>query len=341
MEGITTYILRNAFHEYYGGIDTYYTPFLSNIGFNQRELHDVIPEHNNGLHVVPQILTNDAASFLTIAKNLAALGYDEVNLNLGCPSGTVVSKKKGAGFLSVPERLDAFLDEIFNKSPLPISIKTRIGVKDDAIWPDILNIYSKYPIKELIIHPRYQKQYYHDMPNTDAFVLAQNTLDIPLAYNGNIESPEHLAAVLKKAPETDAVMIGRFLLYNPELITELRGEKPTLDLTRFKEFHAKVLAGYMEEMPGDKPLLHRMKELMFYCCHYIARCKGDRGTVLLSPRITGTKEPSPCPQSPCLPCDTSGRWIPTPGSEIEALIKKIRKAEHLPEYKAAVMNILS
>ena len=302
MEGITTYIFRNAFAKYYGGCSTYYTPFFSSIGFNKRELHDINPENNKNLRVVPQILCNDTGIFLTLADKFADLGYDEVNLNLGCPSGTVVAKKKGSGFLSVPDRLEAFLETVFDKSPLPISVKTRIGVKDAENWEQILDLYAKYPIKELIIHPRFQKQFYRDMPSLDAYVLATKKINVPLVYNGNIEDPSHLAALLKKAPATDTVMIGRYLLYNPELITELNGSEPSLDLVRFRDFHAEMMEGYLSEMPGDRPLLHRMKELMFYCCHYIARCKGE--------------------------------------SDTDSMIKKIRKAEHLAEYKAAVQSIL-
>lgn len=149
MEGITTYIYRSTFAKYYGGISRYYTPFLSSMHLNNREKNDVLPEHNAGITLIPQILSNHADEFLEIARALHAYGYDTVNLNLGCPSGTVVSKHRGSGFLAVPDELDRFLAEIFDKCPIKISIKTRIGISDESEWEPILKIYEKYPPAKL------------------------------------------------------------------------------------------------------------------------------------------------------------------------------------------------
>lgn len=111
---------------------------------NYKEIKDILPEHNEGMHVVPQILTNRAEDFLAIAKELGNYGYESVNLNLGCPSGTVVAKHRGAGFLAVPEELDHFLEEIFAECPLRISVKTRVGVNDAGEWEHLLSIYENF-----------------------------------------------------------------------------------------------------------------------------------------------------------------------------------------------------
>lgn len=103
MEGITGYVYRSAHHALFPHVDRYFTPFLQpnqNHRFASRERNDVLPEHNKGITLIPQILTNRAEDFIWMAGELEALGYDEVNLNLGCPSGTVVTKYKGAGFLA-------------------------------------------------------------------------------------------------------------------------------------------------------------------------------------------------------------------------------------------------
>ena len=155
MEGITGYIYRNAYIKYFGDMDRYYTPFIASTGLNHKELNDVLPEHNAEFklgpesdrpRLVPQILTNRAEDFLVIADRLGQMGYSHVNLNLGCPSGTVVSRGRGAGFLQYPQQLDAFLAEIFQKCSLDISIKTRIGVSDTAQWEELLRIYAQYPV---------------------------------------------------------------------------------------------------------------------------------------------------------------------------------------------------
>ena len=143
MEGVTGYVYRNAYAKYYGGIVRYFTPFVANKKLGHREKNDVCPEHNAGMAVVPQILTNRAEDFLAIAEILREYGYDTVNLNLGCPSGTVAARGRGAGFLAMPDELDHFLEEIFEKCPLRISIKTRIGKENPAEWERLLAIYEK------------------------------------------------------------------------------------------------------------------------------------------------------------------------------------------------------
>ena len=143
MEGLTTYNFRRTWHKYYGGMDRYFTPFLANRHMNSRERNDVLPEHNVGMEVVPQILTNRADEFLELAEQLAGYGYKCVNLNLGCPSGTVVARNRGAGFLRIPAELEKFLDEIFEKCPLGISVKTRIGMEDVAEYVDRIIVMNK------------------------------------------------------------------------------------------------------------------------------------------------------------------------------------------------------
>ena len=167
LEGITGHIYRNALHQCFDGFDKYFIPFISpnqKGHFSTREKKDVMPEHNQGMYAVPQILTNNVEDFLCTAKKLGDYGYKEVNLNLGCPSRTGVTKGRGAGFLDEPQKLDRFLDKVFEECNLEISIKTRIGMEDPEEFETILPIYNKYPLKELIIHPRVQKEFYKNTP---------------------------------------------------------------------------------------------------------------------------------------------------------------------------------
>ena len=274
MEGITTFVYRNAFARYYGGIDKYFTPFLSNKSLSHKEINEVSPEHNMGLAVVPQILTNQTEVFLSIAARLADYGYREVNLNLGCPSGTVVAKKRGAGFLSIPEALDAFLEEIFKKCPLDISIKTRIGMESVDEWEKLLTIYGKYPLKELIVHPRLKKEFYNGTPHAEAFRKAQEILPLlPLCYNGDIVSKASYGAITDTLKTVECVMLGRGVLANPTLPITLNTQNSETspnaeDLQRFRAFHDEILEGYREIMSGDQPVLFRMKELWTYMRRY-------------------------------------------------------------------------
>ena len=150
MEGLTGYVYRSAYHKYFPAADRYFTPFITNKKMSSRERNDILPEHNEGMTVLPQILTNQAEDFLSLTKELKEYGYDTVNLNLGCPSGTVVAKRRGSGLLAWPHTLDAFLDEIFSSCDCRISIKTRLGTTDTDEWETLLAIYDKYPLEELI-----------------------------------------------------------------------------------------------------------------------------------------------------------------------------------------------
>ena len=185
MEGITGFVFRNAFHQVFSGVDRYYTPFLSpgpDIGIPKRDRRDILPENNRGVPVVPQILTNRAEDFLKTAELLYDFGYREVNLNLGCPSGTVVAKKKGAGFLSEPALLKNFLDDVFYGASrmmpdLRISVKTRIGVNSPEEFPPLLAMFRQYPMSEVIIHPRVRKEQYKGLVHMDVFAGAAKAFE--------------------------------------------------------------------------------------------------------------------------------------------------------------------
>lgn len=261
MEGVTTWIYRSAYHRHFVPLDRYFTPFISpnmNKGLNTRERNDVLPAHNAGLPLVPQILTNRADYFLTTCRDLAELGYGEVNLNLGCPSGTVAAKGKGAGFLSRPEALEQFLDEIFAACPLKISIKTRVGRTDEAEWPRLLALFRRYPCSELIIHPRIQKDYYKGSPRMAAFRAALESPPWPLTYNGDLFTRAGLAAFQAEYPQVKAVMLGRGVLCNPWLL----GGTP--DKGVLEEFHGELLEGYRGVLYGDGPVLCKMKGIWAY-----------------------------------------------------------------------------
>ncbi len=266
LEGITGYVYRNAYHEVFHNIDKYFTPFLSPTQHNKltsREKNDVIPEHNQRMYVVPQILTNQSEYFLNTVKQLQAFGYEEVNLNLGCPSKTVVTKKKGAGFLQDPKQLEQFLDEIFEKSPISISIKTRIGMESPEEFPVLMKIFNQYPVKELIIHPRVQTDYYKNTPHLETYAYAKEVATMPLCYNGDIFSVEDFNCYQQQFPAQTSWMLGRGIIGNPALLGQIiNGTLPNKE--ELKRFHDKIYEGYEETISGEKNLLFKMKEIWFY-----------------------------------------------------------------------------
>ncbi|MCI5623956.1 MULTISPECIES: tRNA dihydrouridine synthase [Anaerostipes] len=262
MEGITIFLYRNAYEEFFGEIDKYFTPFIMPNGkriFKTRELNDVLPENNEGIHLVPQILTRKSEEFIKTARELKVMGYEEVNLNLGCPSKTVVSKGKGSGFLKEPEDLDVFLSEIFDSLDMKISIKTRIGLNGPEEFEELLEIYNRYPLEELIIHPRIQKEYYQGKPHLDIFERAWKDSVNSVCYNGDIVTVEDYETITQRFPKIDKVMIGRGLLHNPALIHQIK-YKQELQKQDLKMLHDRIYEAYQGYVSGDKNVLFKMKD---------------------------------------------------------------------------------
>lgn len=269
MEGITGYIYRNTYKKYFNNIDKYFTPFIvTNKGtsLKTKELRDILPENNKGINIVPQILTNNSEDFINTSKKLQQLGYNVVNLNLGCPAGTVVSKYRGSGFLAKREELDIFLDEIFKMDNMKISIKTRIGKDSPDEFYELIKIYNKYPLEELIIHPRTREDFYGNKPNLEVFKDALTLSTNPVCYNGDIFTVSDYDKLIKTFPEINAVMIGRGLLANPALISEIK-DNSHLDKKVLKDFHDEIFDQYRELFKEDKNAIFRMKELWGYMIH--------------------------------------------------------------------------
>ena len=257
MEGLTDSIYRRAHNRFFSGVDRYYMPFLSptiHRTLTHREDRELPLAESEAFCAVPQVLTKVAEDFLWAAQVCRDRGYDEVNLNIGCPSGTVVSKGKGSGMLRDPDSLDRFLDEIFHSSVLPISVKTRLGLEDPEEFPAILDIYNKYPIKELTIHPRVRKQFYNGTVNMDMFRYAAANSKNPLCYNGDITSVDQIEALSREFPGLEAVMIGRGLVADPGLLCG------GTDVTALETFMNTLLEEYTEAFGGSRNAMFRLKE---------------------------------------------------------------------------------
>ncbi len=335
MEGVTGYCFRTAYDAAFPGLDRFYTPFLSandTFQFTHREERDVAPEHNPGMRVVPQIITNNAEMFVWAIKKMAELGYTEVNLNAGCPSGTVVAKGKGAGLLRDPDRLDDFLENTFAllekegicydtatapdipifssdmasetvhhdttnvKMHVCISIKTRIGGWEPDEAGELIRIYNRYPLKDLIVHPRVQKQVYRGDVHLDVFQKFVEECRHHLVYNGDIVTVSDYERITKMFPSIDSIMIGRGLLTNPALVREIKDGAPaTLD--ELKAFHEQLLENYQTEMQNERNTLFKMKEYW--------------------------------------------NWLSQSFEDGERYMKEIRKADTIVRYRSAVRNLMA
>jgi len=266
LEGITTALYRRLHHQYCGGVDRYYTPFLSptqDHRLTPREQREILPEYNTGITVIPQLLTKNADDFLWAAHRLSEMGYGEVNLNLGCPSGTVTAKGKGAGMLADPDALDQFLDHIFSGCPCRISIKTRLGLESPDEFAAVLAIYNRYPLSELIVHPRVRRDLYRHPVRPEAFKQAYANSSNPISYNGSIVIPQDFHNCCETYSNLNAIMIGQGLVSDPFLGQKIRGG-PSGSKKQLQDFAESLMDGYASQFGSEHNAFKRMKDVWFY-----------------------------------------------------------------------------
>lgn len=253
MEGLTDSIYRRLHHKYFPGLDRYYMPFLSptvHRTLTNREERELPLADTEGFVAIPQVLTKVPEDFLWAAEVIRDRGYREVNLNLGCPSGTVTAKGKGSGMLRDPESLDRFLDAVFADAPLPISVKTRLGFEEPEEFAKLLEIYNQYPIVELTVHPRVRKQFYSGEVDMAQFRYAASNSKNSLCYNGDITT----LADAERIENVDAVMIGRGLVADPGMVTG------GTDRQVLESFCDELLESYLVAFGGSRNAMFRLKE---------------------------------------------------------------------------------
>lgn len=258
MEGLTDSVFRRLHHTYFPGVDRYYMPFISPTQhrcLTNREARELPVADSVPFTAVPQILTKVAEDFVWAAGQCAEQGYREVNLNLGCPSGTVVSKGKGSGMLSDPDNLDRFLDGVFSASPIPVSVKSRLGLTDPQVFPRLLDIFNRYPILELTLHPRVRKAFYSGDVDMEMFAYCAEMSKNPVCYNGDICALEDISRIKSRFPQVKSVMIGRGLIGDPGMLTPGGTTAEALE----GMFDA-MLSEYMALFGGSRNAMFRLKE---------------------------------------------------------------------------------
>ncbi len=261
LEGLTDSVYRRLHRKYFPGIDVYFTPFLSPTVHRQlsaRESRELPPVEATDFSVVPQILTKSSDDFVWLAQQCHARGYQQVNLNLGCPSGTVTAKGKGSAMLADLDALDTFLYEIFARTSIKISAKTRIGFHNAEEFPAILSVLNRYPICELTVHPRVRNAFYNGEVDMQAFAYAAANSKIPLCYNGDIRCEQDAQAIKKQFPNVN-IMVGRALIADPGMFCTAKTTADTLEA-----FHNELLEEYLRLFGGSRNAMFRLKEHWFY-----------------------------------------------------------------------------
>ena len=269
MRGFTDVIFRNVYVRHFSGVDMAMAPFLATVGqghCNRKIFGDLLPEKNGHLPVVPQVLSNDAQAFINMAHHLHELGYTHVNWNLGCPYPMVANKKRGSGLLPHPELIAAFLDRVVPVIPMQLSIKTRLGRFRKNEIEELIPIFNRYPLKEIIIHPRIGKQMYTGSTDLEAFIDCTGALNHTVVYNGDIVDTRTFEHHQARLPDVNRWMLGRGVLANPFLPVLIKnGAAPVKDrVAQLKRFHDDLMAAYGRRLQGPGHLLNKMKGYWTY-----------------------------------------------------------------------------
>jgi len=269
LEGLTDSVFRRLHSKYFPGVDRYYTPFLSptvHRSLTNRESREIPAADTLDYECVPQLLTRDPENFLWMAQQCIDRGYREVNLNLGCPSGTVTAKGKGSAMLAEPEDLDRFLDAVFH-GDIPISVKTRIGFHTAENFPALLDVFNRYPIRELTVHPRVRDDFYKGPLDMDVFRYALENSKNPVCYNGNLCSEEQIRSLRADFPQLEAVMLGRGLIGDPGMLSP-----NGTDAAALEAFYEALLEEYTVAFGGARNAMFRLKENWL---HLLCRFEGS------------------------------------------------------------------
>lgn len=268
LQGFTDFRFRNAFNHYFGGIDTFYSPYIrlnGKLKIKQSYENDILPENNTTLEVIPQIITNDAEEFLFVAKYVQSLGYKELNWNLGCPYPMVAKSGMGSGLICNTPKINEILHRAHNETDILVSMKMRMGYDNASEILDTFPILDKYPIKNIAIHARIGKQLYKGPVDLDAFEKCQDGTKHKLYYNGDITTVAAFKNIEERFPSIDHFMIGRGIIADPFLPSMIKNnttEYPENRWSIFSDFHDTIYQQYDEYLSGPTPI--QMKMLGFW-----------------------------------------------------------------------------
>jgi tRNA-dihydrouridine synthase len=269
IRGVTNAFFREQFARIFGGFDGALAPFVvPNQGRLPplRHLHDAMPASNPSLPTIPQILTECSTDFVAVARVYLDAGCPTVNWNLGCPFPMVTRRGRGAGLLPYPERIDAFLDDVVSHLGGCVSVKLRLGLRSEDEAAGVFDVLNRFPLTDVILHPRTATQMYRGHVNLDAFAACLQSCRHPLAYNGDIVDVTSFRRMQSAFPSVRQWMIGRGAVSNPFLPSALaKGEQVVKgDMAKLEGFHRVMLEHHRSTLSGDAHVLHKMQELWSY-----------------------------------------------------------------------------
>lgn len=269
LQGYTDAIYRTIHNKVFGGINSYYSPFirLEKGEVRQKDIKDILPENNENINLVPQIIVNSNEEFLKLTESVCNLGYKRIDINMGCPFPLQTKKGRGAAILQNTKHLEDIVESINSINDIDFSIKMRLGMDSAEDTKGALEIINKAKLHHLTIHPRIAKQQYKGEIDYQTFdYIYQNCLH-PIIYNGDILSQEDIYNIINIYPKIDGIMIGRGLLAKPYLAMELNKTirlSVSERLSMIMKLHDAIYDHYSSVMQGEHQLLLKMKTFWEY-----------------------------------------------------------------------------
>lgn len=273
MQNLTSLFFRKSFEKFFPqNFDYAITPFISatsnRTNANSIQFRDILPQNNEGsIPIVPQIIGNNKNYILDTCKVIESLGYREVNLNMGCPKKDIVSRGRGAGMLLNPNSVQEIIETILNNTTLQVSIKVRLGVKESSDCRKLISIINSLPLKSVCIHPRKAIDFYEGKVDIDEFEYLAKEIKHTIIYNGDIFSVEDFSNLKMRFPFIKHCMIGRGVLRNPLLASQIRGiaaERDMLLKPFIQDFENNFIATLRSY--NERLVLGKMKEFAKYLC---------------------------------------------------------------------------
>lgn len=268
LQGYTDYIFRNLHHQYFGGIENYYTPFIryERKTFRNRDLRDCDPENNRVARLIPQLIASDPEELNGICTRLRDWGYRQLDINMGCPFVPIVRQGKGSGILPHPDKVERLLQETLKFPEISFSVKIRLGWESVEESLQLLPLFHSYPLRQITLHARTGKNQYKGEPDKEAFGLFYEKCRLPLLYNGDVQSVEEALAVRRQFPDITGITLGRGLLQNPFLAREIQSGPISLAERQqtISAFHQELLNSYQSRLAGDHQVLAKMKTFWEY-----------------------------------------------------------------------------
>ncbi len=264
LQGFTDFHFRNAFHQFFTGIDIFYAPYIrfgGKLEIKSVYQRDLLPKNNAVSGLIPQVMTCSADEFIFAANYVLSLGYKELNWNLGCPYPMVTNKGMGSGLIKNPEKIDAILDRVHSETDIIVSMKMRMGYDNAEEILGAFPVLEKYPIKNIGIHARIGAQLYKGGVDLDGFQRCIDNCSQKLYYNGDITSVAIFEELVERFPSIDHWMLGRGLIADPFLPEMIKNEThhyPEDKVELFSKYHDTLFTAAEQKLTGEKAVIRKM-----------------------------------------------------------------------------------